>query len=403
MSVGRSRDSAGCIPAITSVSSRSSVKRERTATVTAVTPLTCLFMATWDLEELVESSPETAWKLLRHVVDLLAAERERATPGRIRHAWLDVPREARRALGRRRAVPPRERAPRRRLARPRPRGRTGSRRPQAHPGRPGQVVDAGARRGRRGGDLLRARRLRALVAGRRGVRGRRGRLLVHLAEKHAHTLRAGPEGLDVLAYGKRKTQGNTVLPRAGVAWMHPSWVDVGGPHPWEREAAVGEPEVGEVSPRPGRIANIDQGIRWELDTGAADLNLGDVVGSVETGLSHMTIPPGAEGYPPHCHAAEEELFVVLEGSGTVMLGDESAEVRARKRRLAARRHPRRALVPRRGRGPRLPRLRDAGAERHRLLPAHGRDQVPRGRRDPPRRQALTSGPGPMLVASWPSP
>ena len=155
----------------------------------------------------------------------------------------------------------------------------------------------------------------------------KGDVLVHLPEKHAHTLRAGAEGLDLLAYGQRKTQGNTVLPRAGVAWMHPSWVDVGGPHPWEREAAIGEPEVGEVLPRPGRIANIDQGIRWELDTGAADLNLGDVVGSVETGLSHMTIPPGAEGYPPHCHGAEEELFVVLDGSGAVMLGDESAEVR----------------------------------------------------------------------------
>ena len=51
-----------------------------------------------------------------------------------------------------------------------------------------------------------------------------GDVLVHLPEKHAHTLRAGPEGLDVLAYGQRKTQGNTVLPRAGVAWMHPSWV-----------------------------------------------------------------------------------------------------------------------------------------------------------------------------------
>ena len=154
-----------------------------------------------------------------------------------------------------------------------------------------------------------------------------GDVLVHLPEKHAHTLRAGPKGLDVLAYGQRKTQGNTVLPRAGVAWMHPSWVDVGGPHPWEREAAIGEPEVGEVSPRPGRIANIEQGIRWELDTGAVDLNLGDVVGSVDTGLSHMTIPPGGEGYPPHCHAAEEELFVVLEGSGTVTLGDENAEIR----------------------------------------------------------------------------
>ena len=154
-----------------------------------------------------------------------------------------------------------------------------------------------------------------------------GDVLAHLPEKHAHTLRAGLEGLDVLAYGQRKTQGNTVLPRAGVAWMHPSWVDVGGAHPWEREAAIGEPDVGQVSPRPGRIANIDQGIRWELDTGAIDLNLGDVVGSVQTGLSHLTIPPGREGYPPHCHAAEEELFVVLEGSGTVRLGDESADLR----------------------------------------------------------------------------
>jgi uncharacterized cupin superfamily protein len=41
----------------------------------------------------------------------------------------------------------------------------------------------------------------------------------------------------------------------------------------------------------------------------------------------MAIPADAEGYPPHCHSAEEELFVVLEGSGTAMLGDESAEVR----------------------------------------------------------------------------
>lgn len=151
-------------------------------------------------------------------------------------------------------------------------------------------------------------------------------VLVHLPEEQTHTLRAGPDGLEVLAYGQRKANGNTVLPRAGIAWMGTSWVDVGGPHPWEREAAAGEPEVGELSPRPKRIANLPDGIRWELETGAVDLNLGDVVGSLETGLSHMTLPPGAEGYPPHCHGAEEELFVVLEGSGAVTLGDESADV-----------------------------------------------------------------------------
>jgi uncharacterized cupin superfamily protein len=153
-----------------------------------------------------------------------------------------------------------------------------------------------------------------------------GDCLVHLPEEEVHTLRAGADGLDVLAYGQRIPQGNTVLPRAGVAWMGRSWAEVGGPHPWEQEAAAGEPDVEDVSPRPSRIANLSQGLSWELDTSAVDLNLGDVVGSVETGLSHMTIPPGAEGYPPHCHAAEEELFVVLEGSGTVTLGEESAEV-----------------------------------------------------------------------------
>ena len=49
--------------------------RERAATVTAVTPLTCQVMATWDLEELVMSNPGTAWKLIRHLVDMLAEER----------------------------------------------------------------------------------------------------------------------------------------------------------------------------------------------------------------------------------------------------------------------------------------------------------------------------------------
>jgi CRP-like cAMP-binding protein len=48
-------------------------QRERGATVTAITPLTCQVMATWDLEELVMSNPGTAWKLIRQLIDMLAA------------------------------------------------------------------------------------------------------------------------------------------------------------------------------------------------------------------------------------------------------------------------------------------------------------------------------------------
>ena len=46
-----------------------------------------------------------------------------------------------------------------------------------------------------------------------------GDCLVHLPQEEAHTLRAGPDGLSVLAFGHRALHGNTVLPRAGVAWV----------------------------------------------------------------------------------------------------------------------------------------------------------------------------------------
>ena len=42
-------------------------------------------------------------------------------------------------------------------------------------------------------------------------------------------------------------------------------------------------------------------------------------GAVDSGLNWLALPPGAEGAPPHCHSAEEELFVVLDGEGTLEL------------------------------------------------------------------------------------
>ena len=53
-------------------------ERPRTATVTAVTPITCLVMDSWDFRNLVQSSPETGWKLLQHVAGLLDDERARS-------------------------------------------------------------------------------------------------------------------------------------------------------------------------------------------------------------------------------------------------------------------------------------------------------------------------------------
>jgi uncharacterized cupin superfamily protein len=126
-----------------------------------------------------------------------------------------------------------------------------------------------------------------------------------------------------------------VLPRAGVAWMWPGYVDVttigNGRHPYRREAEAGEPEVGEPEPRPASIVNVadvEPYVDEHGDSLLYDRDLGGAAGSASTGLSHVTLPPGRLGYPPHCHSAEEEIFVVLSGEGTLLLGDEVHPVRA---------------------------------------------------------------------------
>jgi CRP-like cAMP-binding protein len=50
-------------------------ERERTATVTAETALTCLELPVWDFRDLVQGDAELGWKLLQHVVNTLLDER----------------------------------------------------------------------------------------------------------------------------------------------------------------------------------------------------------------------------------------------------------------------------------------------------------------------------------------
>ena len=83
---------------------------------------------------------------------------------------------------------------------------------------------------------------------------RAGDLILHRALGAAHTLRAGDDGLVALAFGPRVPPGATILPRAGIAWLWPTWVEVGaGDHPFEREAAAGPPDLGTPAPRPATI------------------------------------------------------------------------------------------------------------------------------------------------------
>lgn len=82
---------------------------------------------------------------------------------------------------------------------------------------------------------------------------------------------------------------------------------------------------------PATIVHLDD---IEADPwGRGDVNvvrrdIGEALGSRTTGMQHLTVAPGALSSPPHCHSAEEEVFVVLDGDGTLLLGDEEHPVRA---------------------------------------------------------------------------
>jgi uncharacterized cupin superfamily protein len=149
-----------------------------------------------------------------------------------------------------------------------------------------------------------------------------GDCLVHRVGEEEHTLRGGDDGLAVLAFGEREHGFSAHLPRAGVAWLFPSWVEVGvGKSPWDREIAAGPPDFPPPSPRPPRIVAVDQVERLAAgEPGTYTVrDLGRTVGSERTGLKLYELEPGGMGPPPHCHSAEEELFVVLEGFGRLVL------------------------------------------------------------------------------------
>ena len=150
-----------------------------------------------------------------------------------------------------------------------------------------------------------------------------GDCLVHPVRAQAHTLRSGSDGLDVLAFGMRVDPGGTHLPRARVVRMPPAWVaDPGDPRPWEREIAAGPLEFPAPTERPQRIVNMTDVPVRPQQHGSVDTQrrfLGRAAGSRKTGLNHVTVASGKLSAAPHCHSAEEEIFVVLEGEGDLEL------------------------------------------------------------------------------------
>ena len=164
-----------------------------------------------------------------------------------------------------------------------------------------------------------------------------GDCIVYLARRGAHTLHA-LEPLDVLAFGPRIYDEALRLPRLGMSLVGgrmaetaPGVLD-GVPAQFIHESALGPPELPpEPGPRPDTVVNLDAVAPLSVErprTVRTRRNLGRAAGSVTTGLQHCELAPGKESAPPHCHSLEEEIFVILEGEGTLVLADEETDVRA---------------------------------------------------------------------------
>jgi uncharacterized cupin superfamily protein len=149
-----------------------------------------------------------------------------------------------------------------------------------------------------------------------------------------HTFVAGPDGLEYLVFGTRHPTEFGWLPRSRAMRFGWPWVEGRQDSPWDIEATVGPLEYGAPVPRPENIVNVDEveHERWHDRITTAPLATRER--SRLAGLHWEKLEPGHRGSVPHCHSAEEEVFVILEGTATLELWtregeiDETEELRA---------------------------------------------------------------------------
>jgi uncharacterized cupin superfamily protein len=147
---------------------------------------------------------------------------------------------------------------------------------------------------------------------------RAGDCVVHRADEHEHTFRAGPEGLEYLVYGTNHPTELGWLPRSRAIRLGWPWVEGRTDDPWDVEAQAEPLAFGEPAPRPPNIVHLDE-VDAESEGAETWKALAAAGGSRTTGLSWSRLAPGGTGPPPHCHSEEEEVFVILEGEGTLEL------------------------------------------------------------------------------------
>ncbi len=168
-----------------------------------------------------------------------------------------------------------------------------------------------------------------------------GDVILHPDGGPAHTVLAGEDGIDVLAFGENLRHEAVRFPRIDATWVGGMVLDFHPVHQFQLEAErAGGVELPEqLDPRPATIAAVAGIEPVPFKTGNIDAQarfLARSLGARRTALNHVTLAPGSESAQPHCHSAVEELFVVLEGGGVLLLGAEEEEHPLREGSLVAR-------------------------------------------------------------------
>jgi uncharacterized cupin superfamily protein len=147
---------------------------------------------------------------------------------------------------------------------------------------------------------------------------RPGDCVIHRADEHEHTFVGGPGGLEYLVFATNHRTELGWLPRSRAIRLGWPWVEGRTDDPWDVEAGVPPLEVGDPSPRPDNIVNIDE-VERESSRHRVTARLATRERSQQAGLHWERLDPGRRGTAPHCHSEEEEVFVILDGMGTLEL------------------------------------------------------------------------------------
>jgi uncharacterized cupin superfamily protein len=155
-------------------------------------------------------------------------------------------------------------------------------------------------------------------------------LIWHRANREAHTLIAGPDGLTVLVVAEGSRTNITYLPRTNQFWLGPLWSPADTPHPFEADAALAPLEVADpTAERPATIRNLadlplHEGRDGRLAWAARDLR---DMGADRLVLAQDEMPPDTHNTDLHFHSAREECWYVREGSGVARIGEEAHELK----------------------------------------------------------------------------